>query len=165
MAITLWHTTAQDPLLLQGFRFVKLAPGTRTSFWRFHTKNVSAEGTSTIEALYYFLKQRCEGLRQRHGEEEQCSCFDDILWLFVHQHQIIAKTTAERRAKARPHPLAAGGVGEQGEEGPKNEAGEERLGEETGGAGEGGEKDEGKGEDREEEEGVSKSTGRETGGD
>jgi len=115
----------------EGVTFVKLAPGTRTSFWRFHTDGVADEGCSTIEAIRYFLQQRCEGLGAagRHPEGGACHCYDDLLWLFAEQHAKVARTVAER--KARRH--RKGGEGSGGLAGEAEGGGEAEA--EAGGAG------------------------------
>mmetsp|Transcript_19903 Transcript_19903/g.64789 ORF Transcript_19903/g.64789 Transcript_19903/m.64789 type:complete len:275 (-) Transcript_19903:32-856(-) len=83
---------------LRRFPCVRLDPGTRTAFYRFHTKGVEEGALSTAEAAMYFCREvhRAQG---RHAEGEKCRCFDDLLWLFVWMRRQVEGRMERQRSK------------------------------------------------------------------
>lgn len=130
------------------YRYVKLDEGTRTSYWRYHTKGVAEEGCCTVEAIYYFCRQWCESRSGRHAEGSTCDCYDNLLWLFEHQYRIVA----ERSVDGKERPRGSGGE-RQGEGGARQGAEGSKSGQGTG-AGDGGDAAGGGGGEREGAEGT-----------
>ncbi|KAF8072689.1 dtwd1 [Scenedesmus sp. PABB004] len=87
---------------------VKLPGSPRSAFWRFHTDGTSDEGVCTIEALHLLLRALAARLPGPPWHAAP-AYFDNLLWFFAHQHQLVARAAAERQAKRA---AAAGGGGE-----------------------------------------------------
>lgn len=82
------RTLIEDPLL-KGLPHVRLEP-VKTAFWRYHTKNVTDDAVSTIEAVYYLCKQRHK--KAHDGDASKCHCYDDLLFYFAHIYRRIRST-------------------------------------------------------------------------
>eukprot|EP00798_Chlamydomonas_sp_ICE-L_P019286 gene19286-25930_t len=65
---------------LSGVRCVKLPANVRSSFWRFKTKGVGAEGVCTVEAMFYFLKAL---VAETKGVGAEGGCTVDTLYCFL----------------------------------------------------------------------------------
>lgn len=70
---------------LQGLQHVRLDAG-KTAFWRYHTRGVSDNALSTVEAVRALSQ---EWHFTMHGAREKCHCFDDLLWYFSFLHNLI----------------------------------------------------------------------------
>ncbi|GMH37354.1 hypothetical protein BSKO_05227 [Bryopsis sp. KO-2023] len=102
--------------------------GVRSSFWRFHTDGVPGEGVSTVEAIWVFLKALlgCGALPKEQYSEHS---FDDILWYFAHQYEIIQEVKRVKRAKATSKKTEGGdGVKREGSGKPAAEPSERKAG-------------------------------------
>ncbi|KXZ42024.1 hypothetical protein GPECTOR_220g472 [Gonium pectorale] len=76
-------------------RAVKLSE-TRSAFWRFHTRGVADEGVCTIEALYFFLVAMAKLGKLTDPRFTAPHAFDDLLWYFVYQHQVVQQAAKKR---------------------------------------------------------------------
>ncbi|KAG2432418.1 hypothetical protein HYH02_012989 [Chlamydomonas schloesseri] len=100
--------------VFKSMRAVKLRE-TRSAFWRFHTKGVTDEGVCTIEALYFFLNSLAKEGKLTDPRFAAPHAFDNLLWYFCYQHQVVAAAAQRRLEAAQQQAAAAGGSGGEGE--------------------------------------------------
>ncbi|KAG2439592.1 hypothetical protein HXX76_004944 [Chlamydomonas incerta] len=123
--------------VFRNMRAVKLRE-TRSAFWRFHTKGVTDEGVCTIEALYFFLNSLAKEGKLTDPRFAAPHAFDNLLWYFCYQHQVVA-AAAQRRLEAaqqqqqQQQQAAAGGSGGEGGPQGEGEAAEGEAGQKKGG--------------------------------
>ncbi|KAF6259503.1 hypothetical protein COO60DRAFT_1002407 [Scenedesmus sp. NREL 46B-D3] len=82
---------------LRGMQRVRLPGSPKSCFWRFHTSGVTDEGVCTIEALHLLLTAVAAHLPDPAQRDPHC--FDNLLWYFAFQHQLVARKAAERQQK------------------------------------------------------------------
>uniref|UniRef100_A0A7S0V7Z6 tRNA-uridine aminocarboxypropyltransferase 1 n=1 Tax=Polytomella parva TaxID=51329 RepID=A0A7S0V7Z6_9CHLO len=71
---------------------------TRSCFWRFHTKGVTDDGVSTAEALYFLCKSLSDKNKLQSNESfQKPRAFDNLLWYFVFQHDVVANAVERRK--------------------------------------------------------------------
>eukprot|EP00775_Hariotina_reticulata_P004074 gene4074-4321_t len=85
---------------LAGMQRVKLEGQPRSCFWRFHTEGVADEGVCTIEALHLLMKGMAGNIPQPPCNSNP-HYFDNLLWYFAHQHQIVHNAAARRQEQHR----------------------------------------------------------------
>eukprot|EP00898_Chlorokybus_atmophyticus_P001123 jgi/Chlat1/2010/Chrsp158S02322 len=84
---------SDDPRLGK-FPRMRLCGPIRTAFWRPHTRGVTEEGVSTVEAIYFFCKQL-----HQSTHHDVCHCYDDLLFYFTFYHEEIRKGYMEEKGK------------------------------------------------------------------
>eukprot|EP00892_Ulva_mutabilis_P007492 jgi/Ulvmu1/5114/UM021_0131.1 len=77
---------------------IRLSGSMTSSFWRFHTKGVTADSVCTIEALFFFFRE----LQQNDSLDARFKvlhCFDNLLWYFAQQHQAVNNKYEDRKKR------------------------------------------------------------------
>ncbi|KAG2502176.1 hypothetical protein HYH03_000663 [Edaphochlamys debaryana] len=82
--------------VFRAMRAVKLSH-TRSAFWRFHTRGVAEEGVCTVEALYFLLEAMAKQGRLTDPKFADPHAYDNLLWYFTYQHQLVAEASAKRQ--------------------------------------------------------------------
>ncbi|GIL67613.1 hypothetical protein Vafri_20967 [Volvox africanus] len=104
----------------RGMRAVRLSQ-TRSAFWRFHTRGVAEEGVCTIEALFFFLNALAKQGKLSDPRFIAPHVFDNLLWYFVYQHQVVQQAAQKRLHERVPQGQEQGGAEEE-----RKEAGQSR---------------------------------------
>jgi len=71
----------------------------KTLFWRYQDKG--KESLATIEAVYHFLVDYHNAMHQQGLFEPYQGTYDDLLWLYTFNYQLIQKEYTERRHKGK----------------------------------------------------------------
>ncbi|GLI66518.1 hypothetical protein VaNZ11_010388 [Volvox africanus] len=79
----------------RGMRAVRLSQ-TRSAFWRFHTRGVAEAGVCTVEALFFFLDALAKQGKLSDPRFTVPHVFDNLLWYFVYQHQVVQQAAQKR---------------------------------------------------------------------
>ncbi|GIL75732.1 hypothetical protein Vretimale_15281 [Volvox reticuliferus] len=81
---------------------------TRSAFWRFHTRGVAEAGVCTIEALFFFLDALAKQGKLRDPRFSVPHVFDNLLWYFVYQHQVVQQAAQKRVSRGQKQGDATG---------------------------------------------------------
>ena len=75
-------------------RHVAVAPGTKTLFWRYQPASIENDSfLCTVEAVYWLFRAHFDA--SHSGKVEYAGEYDNLLYIFAHQHNFISQRRGE----------------------------------------------------------------------